>query len=187
MSWRKQLEVLEHAKQWDDAIEFLGEIIDNNSNGMDAYIAINYLFMNLITEEDYDRSKSNGRSKSDDYIALSHYYFDESYEKFSENPEYLFFTGITMRIADWYMDIGDKFIDEMLEKASSLEPNNLLYLWSKYSCLDASNSENTNLIDSCKGKILQDHSIADWLKLKGAVGQYLLEIQLPLRDRSKDR
>lgn len=183
MNWRKQLEELEHDKQWDDAITFLGEVIDNNPNDMDAYIAINYLFMNLITEEDYDRSKLNGRSKSDDYIALAHYYFDESYEKFSENPEYLFFTGITMSIADWYMDIGDSYINAMREKASQLEPDNILYLWGKHMCLSASNHENIELIESYKKKVLADPLIVNFLKSKGAVGEYLLEIQLSPRAR----
>lgn len=178
MSWQKQLETLEHAKQWDDAIAFLDGIIDNDQDDMDAYIAMNYLLANLITEEDYDRSKLDGRSKSDDYIALSHYYFDESYAKFSDNPEYLFFTAKTIRMADWYMDIGKERIRAMSKKASVLEPDNLLYLWGRYSSLDATNAENLTLMDYYAQKAFEDSASVEFLKSKGAVGEYILEVQL---------
>lgn len=178
MSWRKQLETLEHAKKWDDAIAFLDETIDNNPNNMDAYIAMNYLLANLITEEDYDRSKLNGRSKSDDYVALSHYYFDESYERFFDNPEYLFFISITTTIADWYMDIGIERIRAMSKKASVLEPDNLLYLWGRYSSLDATNAENLIAMDYYAQKAFEDPASIEFLKSKGAVGEYILDVQL---------
>ncbi len=172
MQWKEILRKLEQSKQWDEAIEFMQEIINKNSNDMDAYIAMNYLLANLITEEHCDKSKYN------DYIVLSHYYFDESYAKFSNNPEYLFFTGITTTISDWYMDIDMKDVNAMLEKAAALEPDNLLYLWGKYSCLKATNPENLKLMDSYKKRIRETSSVVNFLKSKGAIGEYLLEVQL---------
>ena len=50
MEWKESLRKLERNKQWDEAIEFMQEVIAQNQDDMDAYIAINYLLMNLIVE-----------------------------------------------------------------------------------------------------------------------------------------
>lgn len=181
MNWKEILRKLEKRKQWDAAIEFMQEVIRMNPYDMDAYIAINYFFMNLITEEDYNTGKQ------DYYIELAHKYLDEPYEKFSDNPEYLFFTGITSKISEWFLDIKADDITRMLNKALTLDPDNLLYLWGNYSCLNARDLENINLMASCAQKVIKDFAIVAFLKSKGAVGEYLLEIQLkPVSKKIED-
>lgn len=55
MNWKQQLRVFELNKQWDQAIEFMQIVVEANPDDMDAYIYINFLIMNLLVEEDYNR------------------------------------------------------------------------------------------------------------------------------------
>lgn len=86
MTWQKILRKLEQNKEWDNAIEFMQNVVKENPDNVDVYLRINYLLMNLLVEEDYDRTKH------DYYAALLKKYFDESYAKFFLNPEYLYYT-----------------------------------------------------------------------------------------------
>lgn len=126
MDWKKRLSDLELNKQWDEAIIFMEKIIQENPNDIDAYICMNFLLMNLLIKEDYNRSKR------DYYMTLTKKYFDESYKKFSENIEYLFFTGMTAFMSEWFFEIELDEARKMLEKARLAEPENLLYEWGFY-------------------------------------------------------
>ena len=77
----------EQQKEWDTAIQYMESVIDQHPNDMDAYLSINYLLMNLLVEEDYNSEKH------DYYAALLKKYFDISYAKFSDNPEYLYYSA----------------------------------------------------------------------------------------------
>jgi hypothetical protein len=57
MSWKKQLAGFEHRKEWDEAIELMQHVIAENSYDLDACLSMNYLLMNLLVEEDYNRRK----------------------------------------------------------------------------------------------------------------------------------
>lgn len=171
MNWKEKLKILDQKKEWDAAIEFMEHVIEQNPDDMDVYIALNYFFMNLITEEDYSNSKFH------DYTNLARHYFDESYERFSENAEYLFFSAATMAIADWYMDIGMDRVHEMFKRALSLEPNNLLYQWG-VAGIGLKYPDNIKAGNVCAKKVLENSSIVAFLKSKGAMGEYLLTIQL---------
>src|SRR5687767_3044549 len=119
MNWQKQLQVLELYKEWDFAIELMKNIIADDQENMDAYISMNYLLMNLLVEEDYDRNNH------DQYASLIKKYFDETYAKFSENAEYLYYTGITAFISEWYFGIEVEDARAMLEGALQREPDNI--------------------------------------------------------------
>ena len=54
MLWQEQLKKLEDAQQWDFAVDLMQEVIAKNPDDMDAYMSMNYLFMNLLVEEDYN-------------------------------------------------------------------------------------------------------------------------------------
>lgn len=58
--------------------------------------------MNLLVEEDYEFAKI------DYYSGLLKRYFHESYVKFSQEPEYLFYTAITASMSEWFMGINAK-------------------------------------------------------------------------------
>lgn len=122
MLWKELLRKMETAKQWDFAIDFMKEVIAKDPNDMDAYMAMNYLLMNLLVEEDYDRSKH------DDYAQILKEYFDESYEKYSHNPEYLYYMGRIAYMSEWYFGIEMEDARRMLYEAMHLEPDNILYI-----------------------------------------------------------
>lgn len=169
--WKNNLRILESKKEWDNAIEFMQRAIEQNPHDVDMYIVMNYLLMNLLVEEDYDKSKRNY------YCELTYYYFQESYAQFSNNPEYLFYTGITTHMSEWYFRIDCGKAKEMLKKAVTLEPTNPLYKWGYYVYLDMSNMNNWRIALPYAQEILSLNSIyKQQLQSKGAIGDYILEI-----------
>jgi hypothetical protein len=171
MYWKEKLKSLEKAKQWDYAIAFMQNIIKENPNDMDAYMCMNYLLMNLLGEEDYDDSKL------DYYSKLTKWYFDESYTKFSENPEYLYITAKTAVMGPWFFGIDQLDIEKMIEKSQQLDPENLVYKESYYWDLSEKNSTSKELINYCNIILSEDSVVEKQLKDKGAVGEYLLELK----------
>ncbi len=171
MNWKEQLRALELHKEWDFAIELMQKVIAENPNDMDAYIYMNYLLMNLLVEEDYDRNKH------DYYKKLTKKYFDESYAKFSNSAEYLFYTGITAVMSEWYFGIDTEDWETMLRKAMELEPKNPIYQRSYYIELDPKNPTQREQVYHYAKLILQEDSpIKKILNQKGAIGAYLYMI-----------
>lgn len=170
MTWKARLKQFESTKDWDAAIELLKNIIASHPQDIDAYIAMNYLLMNLLVEEQYDQIKH------DEYAALAKRYFDESYSRFSENSEYLFFTGITAVMSEWYFDITVDDYKFMLNKAMILFPDNPIYQRTYYIQLDESDPKNRKPLIDYANTILHDDWISNTLENKGAVGEYLLDI-----------
>jgi len=171
MSWKVKLRELEEYKQWDKAIEFMQGIIKENPNNKDAYIFMNYLLMNLLVEEEYDRSKKES------YMNLTKWYFDESYAKFSEDPEFLYITGKTAVMGPWFFGIDREDQEAMIEKSRRIEPNNLVYNEPYYWGLSGKDPKNQELISYAKLVLSENSPIEKQLKLKDAVGEYLLEIK----------
>lgn len=172
MTWQEKLKKLEELKEWDFAIDLMQQTIKENPNNMDAYINMNYLLMNLLVEEDYDRNKHNY------YESLLKQYFDESYEKFSNKAEYLFFTAMTVFMSEWYCGIESEDVDSMHEKAVALEPHNPLYTWGTYGRLHVSDDITRKMIDACTKKILENSTLVQLIKSKGSLGKYILEIHM---------
>ncbi len=169
MHWKQKLGTLEKQKKWDAAIELMIHVIDENSGSIDPYIYMNYLLMNLLVEEDYDNDKYSY------YKLLIKKYFDESYAKFSDNAEYLFFTASTALMSEWHFDIDVKDYDAMFKKALVLEPDNLLYQDYYYTMLDKTIPSNKKAAVEYAKKILEPKSsIQIILNSKGAIGERLL-------------
>jgi hypothetical protein len=171
MNWKEKLRNLEKEHQWDHAIEFMQNVIKENPDSMDAYICMNYLLMNLLGEEDYDESKLNYYSK------LTKRYFDESYKKFSDNPEYLYITGKTGVMGPWFFGIDITDCEEMIAKANQLDPDNLVYKENYYWDLRTKEPTNPKLIKYCTIILSADSIVEKQLKDKGAVGKYLLSLK----------
>ena len=127
---------------------------------------------NILLEEDYQESEHN-------HIAeLLKKYFDESYQKFSENSEYLFFVGKILYIAEWYFGVDDdlKVLEEKLafkmqKKAFEKESKNPLYEWAYVFSKD----EKLRAFDLSKQILYDKYNQLDWLKSKGFAGKYLIE------------
>lgn len=168
MNWKTHLRKLELNKQWDQAIEFMQIIIEANPDDMYAYIYINFLLMNLLVEEDYDESKYNY------YAKLTKKYFDESYAKFSNNAEYLFCSGITAVMSEWYFGLNTDGYQKMLTKAAELEPDNMLYKRSYYIHLNRNIDIQLTEAKYYAHLILQDDSaLTKQLRSYGALSEYL--------------
>lgn len=168
MNWKEHLAELEHNKDWKSAITLMQETINQNSNSIDAYLSMNYLLMNLLVEEQYNL-------KDHDYYAgLLKKYFTESYAKFSDNPEYLFYIGQIACISEWYFDIEIEEAQSMMKRASQLKPDNILYKWAHYSTLDMREARNKEKMILYAKEALSEQKIKEELKYKGALGNYLL-------------
>lgn|GEM_PF-311660 len=178
MNWKEQLSSLEKNKQWDEAIEFMKRVVQYNPNDMDAYIFMNYLLMNLLVEENHDESKHGY------YASLTKEYFDISHRKFSNNPEYLFFTGITAVMSEWYFGISMEDYQNMLKKATELDPQNKLYCISYY--FGSVRSKTPNIPQELQyADILLDpnDSVQKQLATKGAAGEYYLELMTGIAEK----
>ncbi|HEV2601196.1 MAG TPA: hypothetical protein VGT41_02770 [Candidatus Babeliales bacterium] len=167
MTWKENLSKFERNKQWDDAIAYMQNVIAENPNDVDAAICMNYLLMYVIVYEGVDEA-SRGY-----HMFLTKKYFKESYAKFSEDSEYLFFTGKTAVMGQWYFDLEDEDLDNMLEKARQLDKNNLLYQWI---CRPDSHVSNLEWKYYSKALVADGSPARKQLESKGAVGAYLLEM-----------
>jgi hypothetical protein len=172
MNWKEKLIEMEHCKDFKSAISYIQLVIDNNSDDVEAYIRSIYLLHNILVEEDY-------RDLDHDFIAdLLKSLFVTSYDKFSNNAEYLFFIGKILYISEWYFGIDDDFkpIEEKLafnmqKKAYEMESNNILYEWAyKFSLGDKSASKLAEQI------LTQNKTRLAWLKSKGFPGEYILDV-----------
>jgi hypothetical protein len=178
MNWQKELRQLELNKQWDKAIEFMEDTIAHEPGSLDTYLSIAYLLMNLLVEEDYDVTKH------DWYAHLAKKYYDQSYEKFSHDPKYLFYIGKIAVMSGWFFGIDTPDYEKMLLDAIRLEPDNMLYMSSYYIMLDRENPENRKKIcEYAKAVLAPDSPIPKLLDLESSLGEYLFEI---LSNWSKD-
>ncbi|HEV2601305.1 MAG TPA: hypothetical protein VGT41_03335 [Candidatus Babeliales bacterium] len=177
MDWKKTLLSLERNEEWDTAIAYMQNVIAENPNDVDATICMNYLLMYSIVYETYDYAIAEYRR------FLAKKYFKESYAKFSENAEYLFFTGLTAVMEFWNFDIEDEDIDNMLKKAVQLDRNNILYTWG-YSDVERNNLEDAEL---AKKLLTLGSASRKQLESKGAVGEYLIGIMETCSVTNKDK
>src|SRR5271170_3531046 len=105
MNWRQQVMTLEHEGNFDIAVFLLEKIIKENPNEMDAYIFLLYRFMNSILENScyWSNTSTDALRKIKeeycenkieyDYRKRAQQCFDESYARFFDNPEYLYYTS----------------------------------------------------------------------------------------------
>lgn len=168
MNWKEQLSEIENSKDWKYAIALMQEVIRENSKDIDAYLMTNYLLMNLLVEEQYNLDEH------DYYAGLLKKYFIESYTKFSNNPEYLFYIGQIASISEWYFDIEIEDVQNMMKQASKIEPDNILYKWVNFRELDMRDSCNKKKMILYAKQVLSNLKIKEELKSKGALGKYLL-------------
>ncbi|MGB8467995.1 MAG: hypothetical protein WCE21_03235 [Candidatus Babeliales bacterium] len=174
MHWKEHLDRLEQEKQWDEAIAFMQQFIQENPNNMDAYMFMNYLIMNFIVEEDCDW---NDQPTVKRYATLAKWYFDESYAKFSNNAEYLYITAKTAVMSEWFFGIDVTDYYRMFAKAHELEPDNIMYQEQYWYNVSDKNPADKALIAHAKLVLSDNSPIKIQLKDKGAVGRYILMLR----------
>lgn len=176
MDWKKQLHDLEQAKDWDAAIAFMEKFIHAHPDNMEAYLFLNYLLANMISEEQgWGIGDENRRNYIVDLLVK---YIDESYEKFSNNPDYLFYTAVICGYADWYLSwyLRDENKDykAMFAKAIALEPDNLFYRQIYLQHISGSTPDKEERdIKFAKKVLAQDPSIKKIFDEKGALGEFV--------------
>ncbi|MCD8042190.1 MAG: hypothetical protein LUH10_03925 [Tannerellaceae bacterium] len=177
--WKKELTKVEslfghhEMRSWITILKMVQNFMNEYPDDVELNIRVIYLLHNILLEEGYPHEEH-------DLIAdLLKRYFDESYERFSENAEYLFFIGKILYIAEWYFGLkdDDKPIEESLafqmqKKALEKEPDNILYKWGY-----ALSGGNKNEIFILAKRILYGDNTKwlDWLKTKGFPGEYTIE------------
>lgn len=167
MHWKEELESLERRKHWSDAVVFINKTTAKNRDNVEVHVRAIYLLLNLLLEEDYAAYNLEHNSLA----KLLKQYFDETYERFSNNAEYLFFIGYFMGIAEWYF--GQDTLDlshQMLKKATELKPENALYEWGyKFALGD-------ELAGYLATKLIADSETIKWLESKGSPGEYIINV-----------
>jgi len=177
MQWRKQVTQLEQEGNFDIAIFLLEKVIKENPSEMDAYIFLLYRFMDSFLENTcyWANSKDPLRKIKEEYYEekIWHSYrtraqtcFDESYAKFFDNPEYLYYASrILLHAYDFIgLNIKESLLENMYQKAKTLGYNRLV---------EAGYSHKPDDVLWAK-KILDDSSIREQLASKGAAAQYVI-------------
>jgi tetratricopeptide (TPR) repeat protein len=174
MAWQYELRRLENQEAWDQAIELLKKAIAQNPSDLNVYISMNYLLMNLLVDENEDEDELSNFSS---YEALAQKMFKESYAKFSDNAEYLFFTALTASMAESCFGIDQDKAHAMFTKAAKLEPKNILYQWGYCAYVDVDSKESQKTAVGYAQAIAKSKSpIKAMLLAKGSIGEYVLEM-----------
>jgi hypothetical protein len=176
MSWQLQLKEFEKKKDWVNAIQLMKKTVANNPDDCWVYVQAIYLFHNILLEEDYPKEEEKALAE------LLKEYFIYSKDKFSEDPEYLFFMGKILHVAEWYFGLDDNSLAfQFQEKAKNKEPNNLLYAWAYWlSCGDPREAILARQL------IENEKDMLDWLSNKGSPGEYVLEHLKMSYERNKE-
>ncbi len=158
---------IEQTKDWKAAIQLLEK---PNEDTPEIYLRVIFLLLDFVVEGQYTQ-------KEHDYAAEKlREFFDEAYKRFSDNPEFLFFTGIMVYIGEWYFGMESMNpATVMLENAMQMKPDDTLYKWGYYSRIDQRPEQNTNLKLQLSERLLfREITKLDWLKSKGMLGMYVL-------------
>ncbi|UMX48275.1 MAG: hypothetical protein L7H18_01890 [Candidatus Nealsonbacteria bacterium DGGOD1a] len=188
MNWKQQLYEYETKKDWKSAIAYAEQITKDYPEDVDVWLSVIYLLFNCILEESYDIINPNELTSS----LLR--YFQFSYKKFKNNPEYLFFVGTLGHVAEWLFGYSETdFATKMIKHGLELEPNNRLLMW-EYEMTKINNnlSEEKNSLALQRAREIEkeilhkDSPEVKWLLSKGALGRYILDIQLGLSAYDKN-
>ena len=167
MSLEKEISSLEQKNDWKLAIRLFNRY---ESDEPEIYLRVMFLLLDLLVEGQYTQEEH-------DYAAKKlKYFFDKSNEKFSESPEFLFFSGIMVYIAEWYFGMDSvEPATEMLEKAMKMRPDQCVFKWGYYSSIDQRLEKNTELKLRISEQLLfKEPATLEWLKSKGLLGEYVL-------------
>ncbi len=176
MVWKTKFEEYEKSKNWQGVLQLLERITEKDQDFVEAHVRLIYLLLSIITELEYPTIEPN-KCPIENHatlVSLLKYYFDLSYQKFSCNPEFLFFMGAKMCYAEPHVNVDRNFAIDMQKRASELEPTNILYRWSYLTHILPHKNKKVALEltrymceDSSKEK--------EWLLTKGQPGKEILD------------
>ncbi len=168
MEPNNELELIERERNVHHALKF---IEDKKKHNPDNFLRVMFILLDFLVDGQYTQDEH-------DYFSVKiREIFTQAKLKYSDNYEFLFFTGIMIHIAEWYLGFDNT--DEakiMLEDSMKFNPNNILYKWGFYSITDQRAEINTELKQDLSKQILNDNLILELLKNKGLLGEYVLGI-----------
>jgi tetratricopeptide (TPR) repeat protein len=167
MCWKTELYKFEKNGQWRDAVELLQAVIDHEPDNKEAYIRIIYLLHNILVDQDW----SDTGLTHDHLETLLSKYFHDSYCRYSTDPEYLFFIGTIMHIAEWYFGQNDESLAlEFQKRAMEMEPDNALF---RFGYLFSAGSDSA-VLNELANEIVSNRKYTVWAQSKGYPGTYVM-------------
>lgn len=185
MHWKEQVTQLEQEGSFDIAIFLLQKVIAEHPDNVDACIFLLYRLMDTLIEGTCywsNNSKDPLRvikseyyeAKYDEYVQLARRYFAESYAKYSDNPEYLFYVGVIVGPDPYIFNQKEGFDPmDMIHAAFALNYNTVLK--DEFTSLNmylATHDQANNIVYA--RNILSDPSLQGQLTTKGSAGEYVV-------------
>lgn len=100
-------------------------------------------------------------------------HFAESYDRFSKNPEYLYYAAHILGHIAWYFGASDDLQTDLEQSALRLHYNTILNEMDYYETLYSSEPNSVDVIKYATN-IVNDPSIQAQLATKGAAGEYVV-------------
>lgn len=185
MSWKDELSTIERSfdrrskREWGQEMSSVRRLFAEYPSNVEVAIRCIYILHHILLEEEYPEQDH------DVMVGMLRQCYVESYPVFSENPEYLFFVGKILFIAEWYFGLDDdvKSMEDRLafrmeSKAFSMEPDNRIYEWG---CM-LSKGETFRTAALTHEILHGDGGWLSWLQEKGYPGVYVLECLECYRD-----
>lgn len=168
--WKNQIIQFENSGDIKSAIELVCQTANNSPEEVELYLRTMFMMLDFLVEGHHSEEKNHYFSKK------LKSYFDDSYEKFSENAEYLAFTGMMITKAEWYFDKSFDDGIKMIKKAVEIEPHNICYQCLYYIFEDQRPEVNPKVKFKVLGRFFAEESNKKWLESKGLLGVYTLGI-----------
>ena len=108
---------------WVSAINYLYEEEKKHPN--DVSIAINIVYCNGIMLVEQDLLKL----LYDEYVNKSIEHFSRALTLFSDDPDFLFYSGWMACIGEWCFGVDQDFLEHMIDKAYRINPESFIYSW----------------------------------------------------------
>lgn len=184
MNWKQQVQLLEQEASFDIAIYLLETVVKNSPNDVDAYIFLLYrlremwleggvYWCNVSKDPLRDIKKDYYDSKFENYMKLAKKYFAESYGRFSNNPEYLYYAAHILGHIAWYFGASDDLQSDLEIRAVRMHYNDVLNMMDYYKELYYKEPNNVD-VTTYAASIVSNSSIQEQLATKGAAADYII-------------
>ena len=167
MESESEITIIEQERNPYLAIEYFEKLKNKN---LDIYLRVLFILLDFLVDEQYTEQQH-------DFISLKvKELYSEAELKYSNDNDFLFFSGIMIYIAEWYFGMKIEEGQTMLKKAMDANPENIIYKWGYFSITDQRVTVNTKTKFLLSNQIMKDDLILNWIKNKGLLGEYLLGI-----------
>jgi hypothetical protein len=163
------LYALNDTNSWRSVNAFLRQRMDKNPSDVEIVLTKLYFLIDLLLEGPV-RGQIDFVAEADEIAQEIRNLYFSSVWRFNNHPEYLFFAGYFLGLVYYFFpgDEVEKAKTEaryMNEKATKLEPGNLLYEW-------GAKRPSSNL----QKQVLANDKIVDWLNSRWDYGEYMMGV-----------